>query len=338
MRIVILRGPDQFSRDLYTRLLMEALEQVHGEIDQFAFDGTTAAPATVLDELRSFGLLHAHKLVVVDNADQFLAAPKDDEKSSPAAGTRTTRQMMERYAEDPVESATLLLRAATWRPGKLDKAVAKIGAIVPCEAPSDEVVAAWCVTHCQDELECSLEPSVARRLVGLVGTDRTRLQQELSKLASYVGADGTIDEEAAQLLVGLSREEEVWALQSMLLGRAAEHAVTKLRELREVSAQPDQLITWAITDILRKLYAAARLAADGVSDRDLCSQLKLFGGNRQAVPAAARRLGPARAAQLLRDVLEADAGVKSGLGTAPRRLETLAVQIADTVGCARRSK
>ena len=39
MRIVILRGPDQFSRDLYTRLLVEALEQVHGEIDQFAFDG-----------------------------------------------------------------------------------------------------------------------------------------------------------------------------------------------------------------------------------------------------------------------------------------------------------
>ena len=73
MRIVVLRGRDTFLVREYTRRLSAVLEEVHGEMEWFEFDGATVEAADVLDELRSFGLLQQHKLVIVNNADRFLS-------------------------------------------------------------------------------------------------------------------------------------------------------------------------------------------------------------------------------------------------------------------------
>ncbi|MBT4766976.1 MAG: hypothetical protein HOO04_01295, partial [Phycisphaerae bacterium] len=48
MRVVALIGDDAFLSPYYTRQLIDALEEVHGEIDRFDFDGDTASPADVL--------------------------------------------------------------------------------------------------------------------------------------------------------------------------------------------------------------------------------------------------------------------------------------------------
>ena len=95
MRIVVLRGKDQYLTTERTRQLADALRERFGDIDQFSYDGETATPVDVLDELRSYGLMSPHKLVILDKAEQFLAREGH-------------RPPMERYIEDPVEEATLL--------------------------------------------------------------------------------------------------------------------------------------------------------------------------------------------------------------------------------------
>ena len=105
----------------FTDDLEATLSKEFGEIDKIVFDGTSIDLATGLDEIRTFDLLTRHKLVIVDDADVFLAGK--------GTGKSTPRKAIERYAESTIDSATLLLRATTWRPGKLDKAVAKIGLV-----------------------------------------------------------------------------------------------------------------------------------------------------------------------------------------------------------------
>ena len=111
MRIVILRGPDAYLQRSHRAALKAALDAEHGEIAVFPFDGRSTPPATILDELRSFGLMHAHKLVVVTDADQLLA---DKSKTADAApppppapgkgkakkprGPRSARDLFESYA------------------------------------------------------------------------------------------------------------------------------------------------------------------------------------------------------------------------------------------------
>ncbi len=73
MRVVILRGPDRYLMGVCTRELVRVLQEAHGEIEEFRFDGAVTEPAVVLDELRSFGLLRSHKIVILDDADKFLA-------------------------------------------------------------------------------------------------------------------------------------------------------------------------------------------------------------------------------------------------------------------------
>jgi len=333
MRVVILRGPDQYLRRAYTGRLIEALHGAYGEIEQFTFEGETTEPAVVLDELRSYGLLQQHKLVILDNADKFLAAAKDENQTA-GPGRKTARELMEKYAANPVDSATLLLRADSWHPGKLDKAVEKVGAILKCEAPGEAKAVSWCLGRCEKEHGCGIDRQAAERLVELIGPELARLDTELAKLAAFVGDRATIGPEDVREMVGMSREEQAWAIQAALLSGSGNVAVSKVRELLEVSRQPEQLIIWAMTDLLRKLHAACRLLRQGESGGAIAGQLRLWGEGRNAVLNAARRIEPQRMAQLLRQSIEADRRSKSGLGKAPRTLEALAVQIADTLRCA----
>lgn len=337
MRIVILRGPDQYLRLEYTRRLIAALRAEHGEIGQFFFDGETAEPAAVLDELRSYGLLQEHKLVIVDNAEKFLAASKDEEDSTgrtTAPGAKTARELMERYAAGPVDSATLLLRADGWRPGRIDKAVRKVGTILKCEAPRGAQAVNWCLGRCEKEHGKTIQRRAAEMLVELIGPELARLDTELAKLAAYIGDREEIGGEDVKAIVGLSREEQAWAVQAAILSGPPQRAVEKVRELLAVSRQPEQLVIWAMTDLVRKLHAASSMLKEGESVGAIAGRLKLWGESRNLVPAAAQRLRPEPLARLLRHAVETDRQVKSGIGGGPRTLEGLALRIADTLRCA----
>jgi len=339
MRVVILRGPDRFLTRAYTDRLLQSLRAEHGEIEEFRFDGNTVSAAAVLDELRSYGLLQSYKLVIVDEAEKFLAAKEPAAGAGAGAGGRhrTARELMEKYAAEPMDCATLLLRAETWRPGRLDKAVAKVGTVIKCDAPNASAATTWCTGRCRKEHRCDIEPAAAAMLVELTGPDLARLDAELGKLAAAAsgggeGVDGMITTDHVGEMVGRSRSEQAWSIQSALLSGSPRLTVTKLRELLTVSGQPEQLIMWSITDLIRKLHAAAQRIAEGVPSATIARELRLFGEGREPVLRAARRLDVDRFAQLLRRSIEADRGTKSGLGKGARTLEALAIEIADTLG------
>ena len=73
-RCLVLVCRDSFLRSHYTGEVARILESVHGEIDRFEFDGESDTAGDLLEELRAVGLLHAHKLVILDKADRFLVS------------------------------------------------------------------------------------------------------------------------------------------------------------------------------------------------------------------------------------------------------------------------
>lgn len=323
MRIIVLAGKDTFQIASRTQEIIDTLEDKFGEIERFSYDGETAALADVLDELRSYGLIQRHKLVILDKAEEFLAA---DDRRRPA---------MEAYAAAPVEDATLLMRAETWRAGKLDKAIAQVGAIFKVE-PIDEVRAVgWCVKRCEKRHEATMSREAAERLVTLIGADLGRLDMEIAKLASFVGGGGNITPREVAQLVGLSREDEVWSIQSPIAAGDRKATITMLHDMMTLSRQPEgtrTLISWAVCDLLRKIHAAAHLLRQGVQPFQAAKQIKLWGASSQPILDAAKRTEPAVLAALLDDAIRMDANSKSGLGDAMRSLEVLALRIADTMG------
>ncbi|MFT5423404.1 MAG: DNA polymerase-3 subunit delta [Phycisphaerales bacterium] len=313
-RVVVLHGKELFLRDQATSQLREALQQVHGEVEVVRFVGNTTSAADVLDECRSFGLMAPYKLVVVDDAEQLVIAD--------------TRPLFERYAQAPSENATLVLRADTWRPGNLDKMIANVGRVIKLEPMGEGEAVSWVGMRARDVHGAKIEREAAGLLVHQLGTDLSRLDAELAKLATLaIETEQPITRQAVVELVGGTKEEVAWSVQSQLLSGSAEHAITQIRAVQAGNKGDMSVpLTWACVDLARKVSVAAAGLAGRENPQALSKALRLWGPAQDAVFSAARHLGPARARALYQTCLDADAAGKSGLGKADRTLERLAVE------------
>ncbi len=314
-RVVLLAGPDQFIAGEHTNSLKEKLIAKHGEVDILHFDGAAANPADVLDECRSFGLMQQHKMVVVDNADQFV---KDDK-----------RPLVERYVQEPSDGATLVLRAAKWHKGKLDDMIAAAGTVCPCEEIDDATAAIWAVKRAEKRHGAKLDQRAAAALVDRVGAELGRIDSELGKLAVAGDKPGTITTELVSKFVGRSRDEEVWGIQATLVGGTPAQSISHIRDLIEVSRQPTVMISWAMIDLARKLHAASRGVRAGMNPFQLAGALKLWGPSRDTILGVAGKIDPDAAADLLDACVKADVRQKTGLGEPQRTIEVLALKFAE---------
>ena len=315
-RIVVLHGKEVFLRSLRTEKLRDKLVEAHGDVDTLRFPGKSTPVAEVLDECRSFGLMQQHKLVVVDEADQFV---KEE-----------NRPLVERYAASPSEQTTLVLRTDTWRKGNLDKLIQKVGVFVNCEALTPAAAMKWTTQRCPKEWGVTVNPRAAEALVERAGVDLGRLDSELRKLAAAAGEGGEIGPDLVRELVGLTREEEVWTLQAELLRGTPESALAMLQQILTVSRQPEQLVSYALIDLARKLHSASRLLRAGVRGFNVTRAARIWGSEEQrnALLDAARRIDPDTLAELFTMAIESDARMKSGFSEGARSLETLTLRFA----------
>jgi DNA polymerase III delta subunit len=333
-RIVVLHGKESFLRSEHTRRVLDALRERHGAVDEFSFDGTSCSLADVLDELRSYGLMSQHKVVIVDQAEQFMQG-------------EDRRRAMEHYAESPMQDATLILRSSGWRPGTFDKLVAAVGVILKCEAPGAAEAVRWAVARSQKRHGVELSAAGAQALVDRVGPDLGRLDSELGKLAvgalAMGGATGdakvVITPELVKEFTGLSREEQAWEIQGALATGDPAQALAKVDELLRVSRAPEVMLAWSTIDVVRKVHDAAALAAQGQPDGAIAKSLKLWGDGAAVIVRLGRSVPLARAAALLQAAIAADRRMKSGLSPEPSRaIEALAVQIATGLGRSDRAR
>ncbi len=321
VRIAVLYGKEEYLQREFTAKLKTAVEEAHGEVDVLRFDGETAAVADVLDECRSFGLMTQAKLVVVDKADQFV---KGD-----------SRPLIERYAEHPSEAATLVLRSEVWHKGKLDKLIEAGGGIVhKCDSASVQQAVGFAIARCRKRYDATIAPDAAALLVERTGTNLSRIDSEVAKLALAAGSGGAITRALVGELIGLSREEQVWDIQQEILSGEPARAVRKLHELYETARDPRDIevpLAYALMDLGRKLTLIAAAQEQGENTRALAQEIRLWGDGERLVGAAARRAGLHAVARLFDRAVVGDARSKSGFGTHGSALERLAVEICEGV-------
>ena len=312
-RVVMLIGADAFKRLERTHELKAMLTKEHGEVDVVHFSGETAQAADVLDECRSFGLMAAHKMVVLDEAEALI---KED-----------TRPAFQRYAENPTDGATLVIRSKAMASGNLGKAVEKVGRIEPCEMANEFEARAWVTYNAKARHGVTVEKDALDLLIERVGADLSQLDMELAKLAVACGDDKRIDRPLVESFVGKSRDEEIWSIQTKLLSSGAGDRLAEIRHLMDVNRTPATLVIWAVNDMARKLHALTRVIKAGGNPYQMGYKLKLFGGSDKPFIEAARTLEPLRALNILRAGVDADRRSKSGLADADRAAEIAVLRL-----------
>lgn len=324
-RICVLYGAERMLIRLRLEELRETLTKAHGEVETIAWDGKTAALSDVLDELRSYGLIQQHKIVIVDEADKFAA---------------THRQALERYAAKPVDHATLVLRSTRWNKGKIDKLIEKVGCIIKCDQLSDAQASKWLLQRAEQTHRCRLHPRTAAVLIQRLGKDLGRLDAAVAKLALTVQPGETIDEKEIDRVVGRGSDEQAWAVQEAFLHAIASgasprqtgDAIAKLHEIIDLAGQAEVLVAYFVADVIRKLYLARQMRKQGVGEGQIARQLKIWPQKRQEpFFAALGRLSEAQTGRLFDAVMDRILRARSSRGNTTRNLEGFATELTDLV-------
>src|SRR5262249_35864101 len=145
--------------------------------------------AKIKDELATLPFLSSRRLVVIDNADPFVT---------------NYRSQLEKYVTQPAATGVLVLDVKTW-PATTRLAKLLADTTISCKAPSAAKLPAWCGDWAKSKHGKPLSVPAAQLLVDLVGSDMGQLDQELGKLAAYVGQAPKIDVEDVDRLVGRSQ-------------------------------------------------------------------------------------------------------------------------------------
>lgn len=167
----------------------------------------------------------------------------------------------------------------------------------------------------------------AELLVEVVGADLGRLQQEVEKLALFVGEADRIDADAIQAAGSLLAEAVIWDLTTGLAARDPELALGSLHRLQAAGDDARKLlgmIAWQVRELLR----AKELIEGGASDRDVTSKVRLrWELYKRVRPVLAD--GFPDAADLLRRLATANRQMNSHRAGADRILEGLVLEMLE---------
>ncbi len=312
--IYVLHGDEHF---LKRRVLAALKSLVLGaEDNDFGVsnrDGDKAVWAEIHDELETLPFLSPRRLVMVDRADPFVSRE---------------RARLEKYFAEPSKTGVLVLDVQAWpATTKLAKALPDAATIV-CKAPAAAKLPEWCAEWCGPRHGKPMSAAAARMLVDLVGTDMGLLDQEMAKLAIYVGGNARIDTADVDQLVGQSRAENTWKIFDLIGGGQAGEALAHLDRLLDQGEEPLRLLG-AFSMQLRRLAQAARLRGQGESLPDALERAGVPPFGRRGAEQQLRHLGRRRLDQLYDWLLETDLGLKGSSQLPPRTLlERLVVRLA----------
>src|SRR5262249_4056239 len=151
------------------------------------------------------------------------------------------RAQLEKYVAEPAAAGVLVLEVKSWPANTRLAKLVPAEATIACKAPPTYKLPEWCSQWAATRHAKQLSSSGARLLVDLVGIDMGQLDQELAKLAVYVGSANCIDASDVDRLVGSSREENTWKIFDAIgAGRPGE-ALAILGRLFDQGEEPIRL-------------------------------------------------------------------------------------------------
>jgi DNA polymerase-3 subunit delta len=312
--VYVLAGDEEFLKRQVARSLRRWL--LGEEDDAFGYSvhsGEKANWSAIHNELETLPFLGGHRLAVVESADPFVT------KNRPA---------LEKYVAAPAATGVLVLIVNSWPAStRLAKMIDANGTIV-CKAPAASRLPEWCARWCESQHGKQLAAPAAQLLVELVGPEMGLLDQELAKLAAYVGEAARIDSRDVDKLVGQSRAEEVWTILDAIGAGKTGEALAVLDRLFEQGNAPEAVLG-AFSYQLRQLARAARLHAQGKPLPAALAEAGVQPWRIEKVQAQMRHLGRRRLARLYDWLLEVDLGMK-GSSQLPKEvlLERLTVRLA----------
>ena len=318
--VFVLYGPERHLMHAAQLALVKSLlgEGDDDDLGETRFNGKDTELQAVTDELRTISMWGDRRVVIVENADDFVS---------------NNRAALERYVASPAKKSVLILSVGKWpKNTKLAKAVAKkgVGVAVECSTLKGAALSRWLVASARDEFGKQLSSDAAALMANLAGSQLGLLNQELAKLASYVGENERITPDDVRKLVGGWKAETTWTMINAVRDAKMDIAFECLEKLL-IAGEAPQRILGGINFVFRKVAHATEYSREGVALSAALRKAGVFPADVSASTSYLRRIGRPKAEKLLQNLMKADNNMKGGSRVPFRiQLEQLLVTLSGT--------
>jgi DNA polymerase-3 subunit delta len=208
--VYLLHGEEPYYIDLVSdHIESTVLNDMEKGFNQTVLYGRDTDITTVLNASKRYPMMSDYQVVIVKEAQDLKFGKEDDKKGM---------DPFLLYLEQPLQSTLLVLcykYARFDKRKKIYKAIEKKGVILESSPVYDSKMPAW-ITGFVREKKASIHPRAAELLAEYLGNDLSKAVNELEKLLLNTGEGKEINEEDVQRNTGISKDYNVFELQSAL--------------------------------------------------------------------------------------------------------------------------
>jgi DNA polymerase-3 subunit delta len=270
-----------------------------------------AAVDEVLDELRTLPFLTDRRVVVVQEADEFITKH---------------RPLLETYFDAPCASGVLILIANSFPSNtKLAKKLKTVGELMAITPPKPWQLPAHITQHVKQTFDKVLVKDAAQLLVDLTGNDVTRLYSEVEKLVVFVDSKTNITVKDVEALVGHNRIFGVFEVIDAMVSGQTGVALSRLRNMFAEDKNAQYTTVGAFAFHFRKMFNAKALLSQGKSVPEVTKALRIWGKTDQFY-AQIRRVSLEQISQIIQQLASIDHQIKTGQTRAAVAIEQLVLK------------
>lgn len=320
-RLLVLHGAESFLRQGCLQkirgLVLGSAAGGDDGLGESRFAGEELEWRTIRDELLTVSMFTRQRLVIVEDADEFISE---------------FRSQLEEYADKPARKSVLVLIVKSWRKNtRLAKRIEQSGLELDCGEMKGKQLTGWLVEHTRDSYGKQLSPDSAALIVELAGTGLTLLDQELQKLTSYVGERTKITQDDVRVLVGGWKAETTWRMIDAIRDDQPGVALECLDSLLTAGEAAPKILG-GMGFVFKKYARATELSRLGTHLRVALQQAGFRDFELGPAEQYLKRIRRPRAERILEQLAATDAGIKGGRREPERwQLERLILWLAGSI-------
>lgn len=323
--LYILHGEDEFSRAEAIADMRSKMDPVVGELNTAILDGRNLTLGELQAACDAMPFMAERRLVIVHDLLSSAGGGKGSrrgQREKPSEAEPKRMEGLEEYLPQLPESARLVLSESRALPDshKLLRRAKELGAYVRrFDLPQGAELEQWIAQRAQSK-GVGIDRNAVALLTGFIGPNLRLLDQELEKLATYLGGSGTIGREEVKRLVSSLQEANIFHMVDALGSRDGRRALTLLRRLLDENAAPLYLLTMIVRQF-RLLLQAQELAAKGATPAEMAREMQSPAFVVRKCAQQARNFTPGELRAILAQLLDIDVGIKTGRVAGPLALD-----------------
>ncbi|MDE5628053.1 MAG: DNA polymerase III subunit delta [Muribaculaceae bacterium] len=259
--VYVLHGEEGYFIDALAKEFEEFLPEEERVFNQYVLYGPDTAPAQILDVCRRIPMMADYQLVILKEAQAWSADMFD--KIAP-------------YLAEPTPSTIFVLccRGAVIKGKEIKSALKKGGAVVFESKKVYENQAPAYIADYIKQRGLSAEQKALGMLVDFVGTDLSRLFNEVDKLASILPPGSAVTPEAVERHIGVSKEYNSFELVDAFAAHDSSKVFRILNYFRSnPKAAPLVMVTASLFNYFSDLMVAYYVP--GRNPKDIAEALKI---------------------------------------------------------------